>query len=267
MQNEQILATVAIIAVLALLARIIINQQQKGRVNWPKLGAILLLAATFVSVMLTFDAYRAETLLLGKTSPADISTPNAHIIGRQPSPQTPHINTLNNTLTPPYFTLNIDTLTPTGYYKRKTSDNPQPLREQLVSQSDTSRVAIKRTTSSFNITRHPDHPSDYLPLYHITTTSGEHLLALLTTYDAHPGTTPIGAAIPLDGKLSQIAAADTTLNQNIYLTFFDTPHYTHARTTLLAISAIAALLATAIIALLARITYTLITKHNPKCDH
>ncbi len=262
MQNEQILATVATIAVLALLARIIINQQQKGRVNWLKLGAILLLAATFISTLLTFDAYRAETLLLGKTSQSDISSHNTHIIGRQPSNDIPQLNSLNSTLTPPFFSININSITPTGYFKRKQSDNPQPIRQQLVSQTDTTRIAIKRTTRHFDIMRHPDNPDDYLQLYHLTTTSGEQLLAILTPYDAHPGQSPVGTAIPLDGKLKQIAAADTTLNQNIYLTFFDSAHYTHAQTTLLAITAIAALLATALTAAIARAIYLLIKKHH-----
>lgn len=68
MENEQILTAVVVIAVLAVVARIIINRQQKGGINWLKLGSIVALAVVFVVSMLSIDAYRFETWLSGRSS-------------------------------------------------------------------------------------------------------------------------------------------------------------------------------------------------------
>ncbi len=85
--------------------------------------------------------------------------------------------------------------------------------------------------------------------------SGEKVLALMTDYDAHAGVTPVGTTIVLDGKVAQIAAADSTLNQNVYVSFFDTAHYTNGRSVLLAIAAVFSLVVTAVVGALGRLVF------------
>lgn len=262
MENEQILTAVVVIAVLAVVARVIINRQQKGGINWLKLGSIVALAVVFVVSMLSIDAYRFETWVGGQVEADELSASASHVVGRAPSDCTPVLNGLEGQVVPMFFALHADSVAPTGYWKKKRKEADSTVREEMVSKSDSSRTAIKHTTRGFDIMRHPDDESQYVDIYRLSTPSGEKVLALMTDYDAHAGVTPVGTAAALDGKMAQIAAADSTLNQNVYVSFFDTAHYTNGRTVLLAIAAVFAIVVTAVVGGLGRLAFYLWKKRQ-----
>ncbi len=255
MENEQILTAVVVIAVLAVVARVIINRQQRGGINWLKIGSIVALAVVFVASMLSIDAYRLETRMGGQVEADELSASASHVVGRMSSNCTPTLNGLEGQVVPMFFALNADSVTPTGYWKKKLKEADTMEREEMVSKSDSSRTAIKRTTRGFDIMRHPDDESQYVGIYRLSMPSGEKALALMTDYDAHAGVTPVGTTIALDGKMAQIAAADSTLNQNVYVSFFDTAHYTNGRSVLLAIAAVFSLVVTAVVGALGRLVF------------
>lgn len=249
------MTAVVVIAVLAVVARVIINRQQKGGINWLKIGSIVALAVVFVASMLSIDAYRLETRMGGQVEADELSASASHVVGRMSSDCTPTLNGLEGQVVPMFFALNADSVTPTGYWKKKLKEADTMEREEMVSKSDSSRTAIKRTTRGFDIMRHPDDESQYVGIYRLSMPSGEKVLALMTDYDAHAGVTPVGTTIALDGKMAQIAAADSTLNQNVYVSFFDTAHYTNGRSVLLAIAAVFSLVVTAVVGALGRLVF------------
>ncbi len=255
MENEQILTAVVVIAVLAVVARVIINRQQKGGINWLKIGSIVALAVVFVASMLSIDAYRLETRMGGQVEADELSASASHVVGRMSSDCTPTLNGLEGQVVPMFFALNADSVTPTGYWKKKLKEADSMEREEMVGKSDSSRTAIKRTTRGFDIMRHPDDESQYVGIFRLSMPSGEKVLALMTDYDAHAGVTPVGTTIALDGKMAQIAAADSTLNQNVFVSFFDTAHYTNGRSFLLAIAAVFSLVVTAVVGALGRLVF------------
>lgn len=262
MENEQILTAVVVIAVLAVVARVIINRQQKGGINWLKIGSIVALAVVFVASMLSIDAYRLETRMGGQVEADELSTSASHVVGRMSSDCTPTLNGLEGQVVPMFFALNADSVTPTGYWKKKLKEADSMEREEMVSKSDSSRTAIKRTTRGFDIMRHPDDESQYVGIYRLSMPSGEKVLALMTDYDAHAGVTPVGTTIALDGKMAQIAAADSTLNQNVFVSFFDTAHYTNGRSVLLAIAAVFSLVVTAVVGALGGLVFYFLKKRQ-----
>ncbi len=260
MENEQVLTVVVVIAVLALIARLIINSQRRGGVNWRKLASIVALAAVFVASLLLFDPYRAETWALGPVNgEADMS--GGRVIGREAGPGVTPLGSLQRGVVPIYFALRADSVTHTGYWLIKRADKAGVARrDQLVSQSDTSRTAIKRTTSTFAITRHPDSEADYVGVYRLALPSGEKVLAAMEPRDAHAGVSPMATARRLDGKMAEIAAQDSLVNQQVYALCFDTSAYASAQTRYLAYSAIFALLVTALVGVAARLSLRFLVK-------
>ena len=254
------MTAVVVIAVLAVVARVIINRQQKGGINWLKIGSLLGLAVVFVVSMLTFDAYRAETWLLGPVSSDDLKGSATHIVGREASEAVPTLDGLEGRVVPMYFALTADSVAPTGYWRKRRDEQSIPDRQELVSQSDSSRTAVKRTLRGFGITRTPDNEDDYVRIYRLAMPGGAKVLALMTDYDAHSGVTPVGTTAPLEGKMAQIAAKDTTLNQNVYVSFYDRGHYTHGRYLLMVYSALFSIVVTAIVGLVGFAIYRIARK-------
>ncbi len=232
-------------AVLALGARIIINSQRRGGVNWLKVGGVAGLAAVFVAAFLLFDPYRAETALLGAANAGDTGG-SPRMIGRPAGDGVPRLEALEGGVVPLFFSLKADSVAPTGYWMLKAGQGDAPLREHMVSRSDTGRTAIKRTTSVFAITRNPADEGDYVPICRLSMPSGEKVLAVMPAYDAHPGETPVGTTRPLAGKMEQIASQTPGVNADVYAVFFDTSRHRAARTQLAAYSALFALAVTAL---------------------
>lgn len=261
MQNEQILTVVVVIAVVAVIGRVIINRQQKGGINWLKVGGILLLAVVFVGTLLSVDSYRLATWMAGSVDTQDDVSQN-HVVGR-PAGSVIQIEESAENGLPLFFALLADSVSPTGYYliKEGVAENAVN-REVLVSQSDSSRTAIKRTTSTFAITRHPTNPSDYVPIYRLSLKSGEKLLAVMTPYDAADALapTPVMTARPLTGKMADIAARQPDLNQMVYVSAFDSPYYAASQPTRLLYAAIVALIATGLVGAIAFCILKLIRK-------
>lgn len=260
MENEQVLTAVVVIAVLALIGRLIINSQRRGGVNWRKLAYIVALAAVFVASLLLFDPYRAETWALGPVNgEADMS--GGRVIGREAGRGVTPLESLERGVVPIYFALRADSVAHTGYWLIKRTDKAGVARrDQLVSQSDTSRTAIKRTTSTFAITRHPDSEADYVGVYRLALPSGEKVLAAMEPRDARAGVSPMATARRLDGKMAEIAAQDSLVNQQVYALCFDTAAYASAQTRYLAYSAIFALLVTALAGVAARLSLRFLAK-------
>ena len=248
---------VVVIAVLAVVARVIINRQQKGGINWLKIGSLLGLAIVFVASMAAFDPYRAETWLKGGVAPDELTGSATHVVGREASDAVPSLDGIEGRVVPMFFALKADSVAPTGYWRKKRDEPESPVRQEMVSQSDESRKAIKRTTRGFGITRNPDDEDDYVRIYRLAMPGGGKVLALMTDYDAHPGLTPVGTSAPLDGKMAQIAAADTILNKNVYVSFFDRAHYTNGRATLAVYSTLFSILTTAIAGLIGQAVFRL----------
>lgn len=231
-------------AVLALVGRIIINSQRRGGVNWLKVGGVVGLAAVFVAAFLLFDPYRAETALLGAANAGDASG-SRRMIGRQAGDGVPRLEALGGGVVPLFFCLSADSVAPTGYWMLKTGEGAAPLREQMVSRSDTGRTAIRRTTSVFAITRNPANEADYVPICRLSMPSGEKVLAVMPVYDAHPGETPIGTTRPLAGKMEQIASQAPGVNADVYAVFFDTSRHRGAKAQMAVYSALFAMAVTA----------------------
>lgn len=245
MENEQVLTAVVVIAVMALAARLVINGQRGGRVNWRKLASIAALAAVFVASLLLFDPYRAETWALGPVEgEADMGR---RVIGREAGQGVAPLESLERGVVPIYFALRADSVAHTGYWLIKRADKAGVARrDQMVSQSDTSRTAIKRTTSTFSITRHPASEADYVGIYRLSLPSGEKVLAAMEPRDAHAGVTPMATARHLEGKMAEIAECDSLVNRQVYALCFDTAAYASAQTRYVAYSVIFALLVTAL---------------------
>lgn len=247
MENEQILAVVAVIAVAAVVGRVIINRQQQGGINWPKVVAILLMAGVFVGVMLAVDSYRLATWVAGSVdSQEDMRT--GHVVGREAGAAVKVEDGVSNGL-PMFFTLKADSVAPTGYYMIKEGEVANATdRQILVSQSDSSRTAIKRTTSTFSITRHPARMADYLPILRLTMPSGEKVLTVMTDYDAADLQEPVVmTSHPLTGKMADIASRQEGVSDMVYVTAFDHSYYAASQTERLLYAAIVALCATAVV--------------------
>lgn len=246
MGNEQILTVVVIIAVVAVIGRIIINKQQSGGVNWRKLAAIAAAAIVFVGTMLTVDSYRLIVRANGSLDAAEATEDGGPKVGRTAGESIPKLDGVEQGL-PMYFTLTADSLIATGYWQIKEgAADEATVREVLVSQSDSTKRAIKRTTSSFSITRHPADESDYVRIYRMSLPSGEKVLSVMADYDAVPGRTPVMTSRPLAGKMADIAAKDSTLSQMVYVTSFDSAYYASSSALRLLCSAIVALIVTVV---------------------
>lgn len=225
MENEQILTAVAVIAVLAVIGRIVINRQQRGGINWLKVGGVVLLAAVFAGVMLSVDSYRLATWASGDVeSEADLR--DDHVVGREAGAAVPIAQTVADGL-PMYFALTADSIAPTGYWMIKEGEAEAATeREILVSKSDTSKTAIRRTTSTFSITRHPAKESRYVGIYRLTLRGGDKVLAVMAGYDAgRTGVTPVMTSRPLTGKMADIASRQEGVNTMVYVTEFDSAYY------------------------------------------
>lgn len=231
------MTAVVVIAVLAVVARVIINSQRRGGVNWLKVGGVVGLAAVFVAAFLLFDPYRAETVILGAANAGD-SSGSPRMIGRPAGDGVPRLEALEGGVVPLFFCLRADSVAPTGYWMHREGEGGAPLREEMVSRTDTARTAIRRTTSVFGITRHPARAADYLPICRLTMPSGEKVLAVMPAYDARPGETPVGTARPLEGKMAQIAEQTPGVNANVYVAFFDTRRHRGSKALMAAYSAL-----------------------------
>lgn len=246
MENEQILAVVAVIAVLAVVGRVVINRQQKGGINWPKVVAILFAAAVFVGVMLSVDSYRLTTWLAGSVDEQE-DLNQGHVVGREAGAVVDVKTSVGEGL-PMFFTLQADSVAATGYYMIKEGEAENATdRQILVSQSDSSRTAIKRTTSTFSITKHPARQADYVPILRLSLPSGEKVLAVMTTYDAaNLGSPVVMTSHPLAGKMADIASRQEGVSDMVYVTAFDHAYYAASQTSRLLSAAIVALCATVV---------------------
>lgn len=225
MENEQILTVVAVIAVVAVVGRIIINRQQRGGINWLKVGGVILLAAVFSGVMLSIDSYRLTTWASGSVESAN-DLYDDHVVGRKAGQAVWRAETVADGL-PLFFALTVDSIAPTGYWMIKEGEAETATeREVLISKSDTSKTAIRRTTSTFSITRHPAKESRYVGIYRLTLRGGEKVLAVMTDYDAErTGEPPVMTSRPLTGKMADIASRQVGVNTMVYVSAFDSGYY------------------------------------------
>lgn len=241
--NERILTVVIIIAVLAVAARIVINRHQRGGVNWFKLGSIVALGAAFLATFLSVDPYRMETAVLGSVGKDNLA--DEHVIGRPAeSDAVPRIASIANGVVPMHFTLVADSVVPTKYWMSRGGESDKDItREHLVSESDTSRNAIRRVTRGFGITTRPADEDDYLRISVLYLADGERALAVLPDYDVRPGSTNVLTAKVLEGKMLSIAKDCGAQDANVYLLGYDVEHHKAAQATLLLYRAMAAILA------------------------
>ncbi len=246
MENEQVLTVVVVIAVVAVIGRIIINRQQQGKINWPKIGWIAAIALVFVGVLLSVDSYRLATWSDGAVeSSEDFGT--GHVVGRTAGKCVPAALRVSEGL-PMYFVLDVDSLAPTGYWMIKEgSADEATTREVLVSRTDSTKTAIKHTTSTFSIMRHPSDESDYNQIYRICLSSGEKVLAVMADYDAHTGRTPVMTSRPLPGKMADIASHSEEVSQMVYVSSFDSAYYAASTARRFLYAALVALAAAAIV--------------------
>lgn len=120
-------------------------------------------------------------------------------------------------------------------------------REVLVSRTDSTKTAIKHTTSTFSIMRHPSDESDYNQIYRISLSSGEKVLAVMADYDAHTGRTPVMTSRPLPGKMADIASHSEEVSQMVYVSSFDSAYYAASTARRFLYAALVALAAAAIV--------------------
>lgn len=251
MTDNYVLTAALVVASLAVIGRVLINSQRRGRIDWGKIAVIFAAAAALLLTALYFDPYRAETLLRGSAGRDDLD--RGLCLGRKPDSDAPRLAALDNGILFPQFAVLFDEVEATGYHKRKLDPASEPdlvQRQDLVSASDTARTAIRRVTNVFDITRNPRDADDYLPICVATLHCGERVLAVLAPYDAHAGESPVLAARPLAGKMQQIAEKSVPCNQEIYLVGYDSLRLQGRRYTYLAAKLLVGGLAAALVAAL-----------------
>lgn len=228
MEDSKILLAIAVVAIMALIGRVIINRQAKTGINWPKIIRLFVAMAAFAIVYFSFEPHRFLQNIKGEASLADGHT--ECIAGRAAGPDIPQYS-INDTTGLLYYFLDIAELSPTGYFRTKAPLERQAevYREELVSESNPNETAqINRTTSSFPITKNPgDRENEYLGLYMARLQDGEtKILVALDEKDANLGISPIVMRRPTNTKIASIIQEnDSTVNSEFYLVGFDEQKY------------------------------------------
>lgn len=250
MQDSKMLIAIVAVAVMALVGRIIINQNKKGdNIKWGKLLSIFFALCAFVITFILFNPHRALQWYKGEATQAEAKT--SCIAGRKAAADIPRFASSADEQRGLYYVLQVKQMTPTGYYRTKMPYGSAET-ERNVEETESEHTVIKRTTSRFPITRNPgDNEQLYMPIYlaHLIN-NGSVLVAIEQDDVTENGELPVAMLRLTDEKLSDIAlSADSTAIANYYFVAFDDVRFGNNTTNYLIYKAIAGLIVAILIAL------------------
>lgn len=225
MENQTIIWATVIIAVIAVLGRIVINRQKKGSINWFKL---LLLGVAVLACLLGYLFVEPQRIADSLSGEATLAESHSHnIAGRQPGADIPCFGVAYADNSSVYCVPVVDSLSRTEYYILKDAKMTD-LVEREVEESVDNRQNIKRKTTTFEITKNPKNKADqYLPIYKVCLKSGGKILAAIDERDAqNPSMLPVARITASSDKLQDIAQRlDSTMISDSYLMLFNSQQY------------------------------------------
>ena len=222
--DRQIIISIVVVAVMALIARIIINKKQFTKINWSKIVLIFSSVAIYFAVFLNVDVYE---LSLAFKSDATFEESRAEdISGRFAAKDSKiaELSSVNDIDGNFYCVAKPVALEPTNYYIIKKRQQISENDERSVETSIDDREIISHKRNLFDVTRTPgDNIDSYVPLYKATfADSTAILMAVLPKY-AISENLPVGKILPVDGKLANVANDNNaakyyinTFNQQLY---------------------------------------------------
>lgn len=262
MDNSSIIIAILVIAVMALIGRIIINRQQKKNISWAKIGSVGLIVVVFILVFLFFDAHRFMQWYEGEATMLDART--QCISGRKAANDIPRFSSLSDTLPSNYYAIEAIALEATGYYKLKNNLEIDQTLDRSVAETENNSLAIKRKTSLFGITRTPsDNIDKYLPIYFVTLKNGGKVVACMEPQDANVGVLRIGMMRPMEERMFNAMQKVDSLDiveKGYYFNLFNDQRYIANQNNYLIYRMIAALL----VAIIFGIIYIFVFRRNTK---
>ena len=166
MPTNQILTAVIVVAAMALIGRLLIAQQRKGKIDWPTIVGVLLLCGLFIGLFLGLDAYRVDLWREGAATADDCR--HGGVIGRKAGDGATVVDKVSDNMADIFFAMNVSGVSHSGYWKLKQADSREDNTERSVEESQIGdgKVAIKRVVRNFDITKNPDdeNKSLYLPI-------------------------------------------------------------------------------------------------------
>lgn len=231
MEESKILYAVIVVAILALIGRILINREKKGdNIGWSKLIAIALAVVVFVGLFLTFKPHRFANFFAGQATLEEAKT--ECIAGRYAAKDVNRFASPADDKGQLYYVLQVAELTPTGYFRNRMPVRHEPDVERTVKESETNKEVISRTTNQFAVTKNPgDNQGKYLPLYIARLANAGKVLVALEEEDVPTSISdyaelPVAMMRPTDDKLASIALkTDTTAIADYYFVAFDEDRY------------------------------------------
>lgn len=224
MDNSKLLLAIVVIAVLALVGRLIINKQQKnGSINVAKLLALFGGVVVFVITFSLFNPHRFWQWYEGEASMEDGRS--GCIAGRKAGKDITRFAGPSDDNGGLYYALQVSELTPTGFFRTK---NPIGFddTQRTVEQNDNEKEVIRHTRNMFDITRNPgDKAEKYMPIYLATLVNKDHALVAIEEEDAVVGELPIAMMRPTNEKLASIASATEDTFTEFYFVAFDEARY------------------------------------------
>ena len=243
MGSSSVLVAVVVVALMALVARLLILKKRQDKIDWWTVGGVLCLCGLFVGLFFGIDAYRLDVWREGAASQSDCRF--GGVVGRQAGEGVLVGEDIRSDGMPMFFALSVDSVRPTGYWRLKQSADRDESAVRTVSESQAGdgKVAIKRVVSLFDVVKKPTDESLYTPVSIASLPSGQKVLWVSTDYDAHSGVTPIGELHPLGGKMAEIASADSTVSQEVFFQTYDAQRERTSAASYVLMRALVALLA------------------------
>lgn len=245
------LLAIVIIAVLALIGRILINKQKKGdNIGWTKLLAVFSAVVAFVTAFSFTNPHRIIQQYKGEASKAEAVS--ECIAGRKAGKDVDRFAGPSDDMGDLYYALQVKAMTPTGYYRQKMPYGGAIDVDRKVEESESEREVIKRTTSSFPITRNPgDKIDSYMPLYMAQLENKGSVLVAIEEDDTYARELPVAMMRDTDDKLAKIAYdADSTAIYSYYFIAFDEDRYARNQTNYYIYKGIAGLIGMIVVALI-----------------
>lgn len=245
------LLAIVVIAVLALIGRILINKQKKGdNINWLKLLSVFLAVVAFVTAFITVNPHRIIQSYKGEATMSDASA--ECIAGRKAGKDINRFAGPSDDMGMLYYALQVKDMTPTGYYRQKKSYQAVADVERKVNETESDKEVITRKTNMFPITRNPNDKIDsYMPLYMAQLANKGTVLVAIEEEDVCVGELPVAMMRDTDEKLASIALnADSTAISSYYFVAFDEDRYTHNQTNYYIYKGVAGLIGAIVVAMI-----------------
>ncbi|MCQ2204535.1 MAG: hypothetical protein MJZ15_08855 [Bacteroidales bacterium] len=273
MHDSKILLAVVVVAVLALIGRILINKNKDNdTVNIPKLLSIALAVVCFVTGFMLFNPQRFMMWYEGEASLSDAQ--NGCIAGRKAARDINRFAGPSDDTGDLYYALQVKSLVPTGYFRIKKTYMSNADVERKVEETESNKEIIRHTTNVFPITRNPGDKADlYIPLYLAKLANKGAALVAIDESDVPSGIVdsdnsstdvvelPIAMMRLTDDRLHDIALkTDSTAMSDIYFVAFDEDRYAHNEMNYYLHKGIAGLIGAIIVALI----YLVFARFNRK---